>query len=190
MIHYDNIHYANERLVDTIIRADGMAVSLIAMNKKTSHIRYLRTGLEDNVKTNLIDITPVTLGYVNHPMFIVTYLTRCPFRKWKQGFSLRANARSVCGLNPLELPLDMVANTIENVYPSYEEACENVRRSKGQVAINREIALYTDPENDKVIKVYNRGDYYIGTLNKKNEIEFVEGAEWIVESLTRWFDAY
>lgn len=143
MNYYSNLEYANERLRGTIVNTkrgpsyinfinlNGIADITLLKNQEVVHIPYLD-----------IDLTPVQLGYLNLDKTCV-FVSRIPSRSWKQGLSQETiNYESS---KPRAWPPFELYNTIENIYPSFEEARLMVNtKEREKVAFSREFAVGKD----------------------------------------------
>lgn len=151
---YECTDYAHSRLSGTMVKIDG-APAFIEYVGDDRSLLYRRIGESGGRITYLgdpsIDITPVSLGYVNYPHG-ATYLTRVPKRRWKQGID--REGISVTGSDFREgkwLESSEVACCIEGEYPTKAVALALAIKKKSTVAFSRKFAVD-----------YNGGLFYRG----------------------------
>jgi hypothetical protein len=85
---YD-VHYAKQRLNNTIVRLGKKVVHLTSIGGWEYRALNLYTRKSETIQLNQADLNlnPIPLGYVNYKGNAY-YLSRKPVRKWKQGLSL------------------------------------------------------------------------------------------------------
>lgn len=165
MYPLEELHYAQQRLNNTIIRHMGKAVSVLNITDekgdalRVSSVELLTDKLISD-KVENYDLTPVTLGFVNGKRSI-SYVARTPMRKdWRQGLR-RENIRAL--YNDLNWDAKALARTIENEFPTVEEAI--LASKKGSQAWHRDFAV----EEGRFIlhKYYGRvGEFLDGMKDK------------------------
>lgn len=120
MRYADDYHYAHTRLQDSLVRYAGTIVRVIGVGERgITRFRYIKDNSEDEVHLDLLDTSPMPLGYVNGGR--PTYLTRIPKRRdWRQG--LRENTMS---FNVFDTHgVEAFIKTVNGVYPTFEEVVE------------------------------------------------------------------
>lgn len=143
-MYYDDLNYARQRLTSTFIRTKKKTpiyVSSIDLNGNDPWCYFLdmETEIPDSINLYDVDISPVPLGYMNYDG-IATYLTRKPERCSKQGLTERtihAEGRA----NWLGIPFKSLAKTINNEYPSIEEALDTISKRGRSCAWHRCFAV-------------------------------------------------
>lgn len=151
MILYDDVEYAKQKLIHTVVRVDNEPVMVMDMGGGHVLIQYLKDGTEKTVLYSTLDITPVPLGYMNTPTKTV-FICRRPMRQdWRQGL----RSQNLVDLTGRSVEWDNVSlhNTIVGRYPTLEQAIdyfqENkdtrnpfaVQKTKDKTAFSREFAL-------------------------------------------------
>lgn len=123
---YNDRDYAAQRLHNTIIREGKTPVLIIDIPPAGScSVLKLSTNRERKVDYNLLDMTPVPLGFINYDDTCF-FAVRKPMRRdWRQG--LRSNNFFSCSPDYRYLTIDkgmykQLAKTIEGDYPSFTRA--------------------------------------------------------------------
>jgi hypothetical protein len=128
MDYSEDLEYARQRLVGTIVRHAGFAVRIIKIySKEEVSIVRLATGVASMVPLNKLNIKSPPLGYVNTDHG-PQYLVRKPKRDdWRQG--LRNNNLAIInGRVPIDyLPDRGIARTIRGFYPSFKECMDTMQ---------------------------------------------------------------
>lgn len=182
---YTNIEYARQRLIETVVKVDGKAAMINDLTKTTVKYTDYITGKNAIAKIDLMDITPVPLGYCN-TMALSTYLVRYPVRQdWRQG--LRHKTLKTISLQGLRISSDMIPwenvfHTINGDYPKFEEtikALHDNKQLKAQ-AYCRDFAIYQD------MSVVYKEQFVIGKVLGLEAydgfVEIKEEFEWIREA--------
>lgn len=143
-VSYENDwEYASAKLGGSIVRYEGYPVWVIDVNdegvsidKIPSSGKSLRTQLCD------LDLTPITLGFINGNS-TCSYVQRVPKRNdWKQG----VRAANLIGLSGSSSQLNInsvdFVNTVLNKYPSIENCMEYIECGEcDSRAFNRRFSL-------------------------------------------------
>lgn len=177
MRNYDNVNYANERLVGTICMVNKQATNILAIKAKTVAHTPLRTGVQMNNKIEELDITPPTLGYINYNN-IATYATRMPVRKYKQGLVL-PYIHLLNGWAMREIPSINLADMLEDSYPSYQDTIDVLHKKKdlAVIAFSHDFAMCNN------LQLYHRGIYHVGEAKKNGNWELFDQYHWVAEGL-------
>jgi hypothetical protein len=123
---YDDLGYAQGRLVDTIIRYENKAVVVDAVvpSKQGLVIKSTAILTQEEIIHPLVEfnLEPVKLGMTNFMGNTVSYVARQPLRHdWRQG--LRP-ANTIFAWGRKDWDAKAIAQTIEGLYPSLDEARE------------------------------------------------------------------
>lgn len=162
---YKDYNYANQRLINTIVRLNNIPVFIIAVNHDGSTLYYEVGGSGEHKSEHLdnFDLKPMPLGYVNYDG-ASTYLQRMPLRRdWRQG----ARAHNVNSSN-LDFNTRTILNSrafvkcVLNEYPTFKkcfhEVYEDGHRSS---SFSREFALVRSGDADKC-NVQYKGKRIVG----------------------------
>jgi len=158
MLRYDTAEYAGNRLNESIVSYKGEPIRVNACGDTSNGIvvrgEYIQNG--DTVKVLLkdIDLTPVTLGFVNTNRGI-GYLARVPLRRdWKQGLRMN-NLRSLYGIRERILRDIDLYKVIKGVYPSFQYALENTVNDGVARAFSRNFAIVMKDDNPMIVYKYH-----------------------------------
>lgn len=176
MRNYQNINYARDRLVGTIVRVGGKAVTVMDFIDHAVSYKELISGKNASIDADLMDITPVPLGYVNSAGF-ANYIMRIPKRQdWKQG--LRQATMYSSAVHPEEITLPDLGRTIEGLFPNLFSVMKTIRKGEvSSMAFHREWAVM---KNNRVLY---KGNYDVGTIDEMNNINLTGNFDWLSESL-------
>ena len=144
-------------LLDSIIRYKNSPVTIHAINESAKGFMLTIRSLydmQDSIKVSLnsrfLNFLPVKLGYCNTP-FGAVLIQRKPARAYKQG--LHGNNIFISGrdgernyLHADGIYNKYVADCIEGIYPSFEEAVDLVREYKVSVAYARTVCITANGE--------------------------------------------
>ena len=180
----DDVNYASQRLVETIIRYEGEAVEVVEVYledpDKPLKVRAFNILNEQPVVDYIdnYDLTPVKLGFVNLPAFNnVAYYERKPKRQdWRQGFR-KNNAYLAWGFNWWDGKA--IANTINGIFPKVEEAMNDLKGEGMFRAWHRDFCV--NGMKDIFYRFYGK----VGNFVERDGKEFVLDAKffWVEESL-------
>jgi len=124
-IVYDDLEYARARLNQTVVFYGGQPATVNSVDDldKVRIVVWPDTMKEVDVHINDIDVSPPMMGFINCKG-VCSYLSRLPFRQWKQGF--RTNQLDTSGLlSRLPQPFSIeFINLYKNIYPKYDECME------------------------------------------------------------------
>lgn len=181
----DDVRYALNRLLDTIIRYNGKAVLVTNVTFVSPdqplrvHAFYIVEEHGENEIKDFIskfDLTPVPLGFINFPeKKQASYLSRIPIREdWRQGLR-QANSRTMWGQQ--WWGNQQIANTIENNFPTLEKA-RSYCKGEQTCAWTRDFAV------DGGGHIYYRCEGVVGEFIDDTN-NYVLNAEygWVEESL-------
>jgi hypothetical protein len=146
-MYKDNIAYARQRLLGTVVRIKDEPVKVTNISDKgivTAH--FLKDVKEFYTDLDNLNLEPVPLGYLNY-RGSAYYVVRKPMREdWRQGLRI-GNIAFIGEEGFMELPKEELRNTILNSYPTFSEAVEAVTKKKSRkVAFNRVFAVSSDKE--------------------------------------------
>ena len=196
---YDDINYAVNRLVGTIVSKDNDTIFIHSLEKSDGGkivCYYNKTG-ESRTKSCLlteISLKPINIGNVNVNGGAY-YISRKPMRRdWKQG--MRANNIQYYSPTPIAIRKSDVLSSVglleafKNIYPSVEKCLESLMNGEANsIAFCKKLSLarYRGQTN-----MYYRGKDLVGsfdidskalTLNKQSNYLF----ELIEENLNESF---
>lgn len=181
MQNYESVAYAKERVVGTIVRVKGNAASIIEISKTV--VSYVRL-VDGNVAAAPIkdlDISPVPLGYCNTNL-VCPFIMRAPARQWKQGINLRQLRYSwhenIAKFNVDGWMLSDLGRTIDDLFPSYTEAYNNVKQQVViEQAFDRNFAIA------KNLDIFYKGMYRVGHCDDDMNCTIFDESEWIRDQL-------
>lgn len=127
---YDSIDFAQGRLLGTVISYDEHPVYIKDIHHDgIVEIIDVRTSKEKTASLydKKFSKVPCQLGYCNYNGE-AKYLSRIPQRRWKQGIDDNSLYYST-GNRLRNLKCAAFANTIEGIYPPFEEAVTRVREN-------------------------------------------------------------
>lgn len=155
----EDVAYARGRLAHTVITHQGVAVMVedvaAGRGKKPPSIfaTEIKSGKRISDVIDNYDLTPVKLGFVNQQMGVygaplvehsVQYIVRNPMRNdWRQG--LRKENVSY-ELGDKWWDVSAIADTIENTFPSIEDARNKFKERTGLIAWSRDFAMNNKEE--------------------------------------------
>lgn len=183
MLNYENANYANKRLVGTIVTVKNKAAQILEYGLKNITYTELLTNEPKIAPIKDMDITPVKLGYINMPRGFISYVMRTPKREdWKQGLrpsTMRLVLPKGFALYPEEIPNDVLAKTIEGVFPKFKEAVKTIYQDRVfSIAFNRNFGIQKDKS------ILYKGEHKIGEiLNEKGVYRIFDDFEWSREEL-------
>lgn len=174
---YDgDFEYANSRLSESVVRYNDVPIMVHAINNDG---RVEGSSLVDghgiNCNLDELDLVPVQLGYVNYDGR-AHYVMRKPVRRdWRQG--LRHNNMVSDTVPVPALPWACVAKTINNEYPTFEQARLMLKGKRGVTSIAwcRDFAIV------KGWKVIHCGDTVGSIVNEKVVLD--EAFQYLKEAL-------
>jgi hypothetical protein len=177
----DNVDYARQRLVETIITYKGKAHQVLDVKKARGNKPLVITSTEvlsgDIINDDIdnYDLTPVKLGFVNANE-AVGYIVRKPMRNdWRQG--LRAQQVYIPYASSPNFFVDFrdVARTIEGIFPTIEEIYE---QEKPMRAFSRDFSM------NKAGEIYYRAFGKVGNFLDRTR-NFLLDAKffWVEERL-------
>lgn len=162
-MYIDNIGYAEDRLLNTIVRYGGIPILIrrIFFGPKDNQIMFTGKTYDSELTGYVgdLDIEPIPLGYVNYNGHAY-YMIRKPMRNdWRQG--LRPGNFTFVGREGFfEIPLEEITNTCLGKYPSLIEACQLLKNKKtDKVAITRHFAVCDKNKfyyKEKVVGSYDK----------------------------------
>lgn len=176
-MYSDNISYARNRLVGTIVMHKGEPVNILQIDLDgDTHFQYLLDETQDCCFVDDLDLVGQNkLGYVNYNGHSY-HLVRKPLRHdWRQG--LRPGNVAFSGEEGFHaFPNKALRNTIVGNYPKFQEALDKVTKGKlNRVAFSRNFALDRDKSLhykgrvvgsfDKLINLQERFKYLTESLN-------------------------
>lgn len=189
-IKYDDWKYANSRLADTYIMDDGVVTwvkSVDGAGKAT-----LKPCKPDNAgemykkHCNLLDLTPIKLGYVNVSKGCI-YTSRAPVRRdYRQGLS--GNTIRISSLQNFVLEnfkYHWLNTPASNAYPKFSASLDAVSSGKrvGQ-AFSRDFCLVKQGDH---VAVEYRGRYSIGMV-VNGAITLHDDFSYLKERISRYVD--
>jgi hypothetical protein len=188
---YDTAEYAASRLVETIIRHDGIPVMVQSVgNGVNGEITVGITNLMEDDPSYIVplsecDINPVSLGYVNHKKS-AHYIMRAPMRRdWRQGLRM-LNIVDAEGMNPRLIPYRTIAQTIMGSFPSFKSCLDrlNSKEKIEEMAFNRDFAV--NREGDMKYKSL----FTIGKVDMTNgNLLIGDNFNWVREALEEQMEA-
>jgi hypothetical protein len=146
-MYKDNIPYAKQRLVGTIVRIKDEPVKVLDISPKGIATAYfLKDENEFFTDIDNLNLEPVPLGYINYKNQAY-YLVRKPIREdWRQGLRV-GNIAFIGPQGFMEFPRKELRDTILNQYPTFAQAVEAVaKQRKAKVAFSRVFAVSADKE--------------------------------------------
>jgi hypothetical protein len=182
MILYNDIQYANNRLVGTIVSYKGKPVLINELGNAFASIMYLKDGKTETVNYNKdFDLTPVPLGYSNYKGLSL-YLARIPMRKdWKQGLRTTTTRCLFNGeIYEGQVPFSELHKTIVGDYPTLDKAIEHVKLPQiKSMSFSRAFAI------DKALDIWYKGRSAIGKIvnPKTHEYSLKDEFFWARETL-------
>lgn len=186
----DDLGYVKGRLLGTVIshRNKAVLVNNVVKNsaKKPFTIASMEILTDKEIADTLdnYDLVPVPLGFVNldndwnRKKSGAIYLSRTPIRQdWRQGFRMH-QARFEYNDKGILPDLKSVAETIEGIFPSLDEAAERAKQA-GRTAWTRHFAVNNDGG------ILYRGFGLVGSfLNiKDREFKLDEKCHWVEDRL-------
>lgn len=186
MLGYDTVNYAQSRLVDTTIRLkNGIPIHVLDVTGSDNKIiiKYSYLTDEANLHETSIDncdLNPVSLGYVNHNKKAF-YIMRMPMRKdWRQGLRM-LNMIDSNGLNPRNVPMKSVVNTIMNKFPKIQTCLDNLNSSKKTIfsmAFHKDFSIYKEGALEY------KGIIPVGVIDMNNgSLLIYDQYNWVREAL-------
>lgn len=166
---YTDANYAWERLAETFVWHDGRLQQVVERDRRNSF--YLRDKDHRNSQVNLedIDLSPPTLGYVNHNESCC-YITRAPMRRdWKQGirpgnlrqYSRDENQETIVFRNRSDIYL--LEHAPKNDYPSFKECLDKIEETHRSRAFSRHFCI--NERGD----LWYKGLYQVGSVSKESD---------------------
>lgn len=146
-MYKDNIPYAKQRLVGTIVRIKNEPVKVVDISPKGIATAYfLKDDKEFFTDIDNLNLEPVPLGYINWRKNCY-YMVRKPIREdWRQGLRM-GNAAFIGEQGFMEFPRRELRDTILNQYPTFAQAVEAVtKQGATKVAFNRVFAVSSGKE--------------------------------------------
>jgi len=182
---FETLDDANRRLASTVIRFDGKPVYVLRI-RESCDIEMFDMLSQKNIvghytkQEKLIDIHPVTLGYVNIGGCAI-YTWRMPSRRSKQGLH-QESLHMHKNIGADVLASLALAKTIINNFPTIED-CVDLLTTKAveEIAFHRKFALY---RSRNTFGIRYKGDKLIGYLGKDNIIRMSPGMGYL-DSLLR-----
>lgn len=187
---YEEIDYARGRLAGTIVtRKMAGKIKAVKVNDlgEVAHVTILSSGAQDLCDPKELDITPVTLGYINTKT-TAAYMTRAPMREdWRQG--LRPTSMRLVKMGEDEGRLRIperepenkaLADCIENIYPPYIQTLHKVQNDDKirSQAFSREFAV-----NHNMEILYKEFAVVGKVIDvRKGVVDFLPEYEWVRES--------
>lgn len=184
---YTDIHYAYNRMERTFFLHRENLVLVTGWDDIEHKLRLQKkNGTRYYAKIDTLDLTPVSLGYVNHSD-TCCFTSRIPMRRdWKQG--LRPNNLFLKSLYPEEsleinelTRLYDLEDTCLNRYPSYRKCLDYVEETHRASAFSRCFAVNEDGN-----LVY-KGAMSVGKIEDERAIKlekkFTHLKEFLEESL-------
>lgn len=166
-MYFDDLEYARRRLEGTLVRKDNgnpffvEGVHLEAGKVMCTGIDYVNETIEI-ISLERINLTPVTLGFVNTSSDAL-YTCRKPMRRdWKQGLSPNSLQVYPVGFGRLT-NLKVLKQPILNTYPDVSRAISMLTEKKKAVAFSRDFAFVK--KEDKIslrYRIYDVGKYEDG----------------------------
>lgn len=187
---YDTVSYAKSRLDGTIISKDGYPILVSEVFGTDDNIMVLYTDIHSDKDKSLkectldsCDINPVKLGYVNYRKNAV-YVMRPPMRiDWRQGLRVR-NLITSHNEYDRNIPQNVLARTIRNEYPTFENCLEKLSSGDTSIAYHRDFSI-----NKNSILTY-KGKIDIGNVNFDNgNISINQGFDWVQEAMNESLEA-
>lgn len=188
MLLYNERPYANERLADTIVRArindrlKAVMVMAIRYDDGLTTVRVLSTRNVEDIQYEQLDITPVPLGYVNHPKVGCGYVCRRPMRQdWRQGLRAKSFICIDGFWGPMtDVPLKQLADCIENEYPSLDKVI-------GKTINNPNLEPDLGMAFHRDFAINQRGDLLwkslpVAKIDRNRNVEWSPQFEFVVES--------
>lgn len=177
-----DIGYASDKLTGSIVSLRGYPVMVNFFEDGMVCYNFMG-GPREFCHLEDLDLTPIKLGYVNHPRG-ASYLSRIPARFYRQG--IRANTLNVSGGNHYNFDR-YLNNTVRGIYPSFKNCLEGCfNKDFKSLAFGRRWALsqrYFNAEQRNSIRLEYRGKP-VGFLDKKNEEPVLtDGLQYLKESL-------
>lgn len=144
---YDDINYANGRLVGTIVRLKDEPVKVndiyLQVDGITATVKHLKNGYNKDVLLNELNLEPVPLGFCNTPRGL-SYLTRVPLRRdWRQGLR-QHNMVALMGVDPRFATERYLRRTIVGDYPTFKDALKQLKERKEDYGFDHKIAFCRD----------------------------------------------
>lgn len=177
---YEDIPYAQQRLLGTIVRLGKEPIKIAAIDVNGGVMfNYLHNMEKPELcKLRDIDITPVPLGFVNFDGRAF-YTSRIPKREdWKQG--LRDNTLSVA-VSWSDLRL-----TILGKFPSLREATLTLnKRRTHSIAFDRNWAITVDMKLK--YKEWDVGEF-IDPIERRYKLN--DNCHWVMEALEEVLNAH
>jgi len=180
---YKDIEYGYSRLRNTFVLHKGELVRILDLNNPLEYtIENSKRNLSFAHK-NELDLTPVTLGYVNHSD-TCCFSSRVPMRRdWRQGlrpnsvnFFTRDKNQNVLYFNR-ETDVFKLEDTVLNKYPTFQVCVEKVQDYFRSQAFSREFSI---TENGKV---WYKGRVEIGNVEDDRGVKLYQNFNYLTESL-------
>lgn len=182
MIVYDDLAYAQSRLVETIVMHEGKPVRVReVVSEDTVYVVPLLNSEEMIVvPLKSLDINPVKLGYMNGPSDCV-YLARTPMRQdWRQGLRPKSMRFIAENMNARIAPNDeAIAKTILGIYPSLKECVAFIKRRKNTIsqAFSRNFSTNKDGA------LWFKGAFIVGEIDDTKQYSLKPKFDWVSEML-------
>lgn len=139
MPRYDTERDAAQALSSSIILFDNKPVYVRGCHSRND-MRIRGVGRRDQEGENvqidspLVDLTPVSLGYINQEEGKPLFASRMPIRRWKQGLNegnlkiggLAPQPRGARGRGPALWDSVALGLTIQGIFPSFDECLDKV----------------------------------------------------------------
>lgn len=135
-------NYAATRLNETVVRHEGELVEVMRVDgdNGTTSVVNVVTGSEQRVPLAELDVSPLSLGYINH-QGTATYVVRQPKRRdWRQG-TRRGNLTTLRGLGMGNIAYGMLARTVKGEFPSFTKVLKSHLTVKDSIAFHRDWAV-------------------------------------------------
>ncbi len=174
---------------NTVVKRNNIPVFIHSVNNNRK-VDFINLGNSDegyaSIEDGFWDFKPVSTGYVNI-MDYSFYITRIPRRQYKQGLhheniKIGYNCpyddqrQSTAFERVKSLRCKPLYNTINNVYPSLQQALELLEDECVDVAFDRQFSV------DKGGRVYYK-TRYVGDVDKAGKIVFFDDFEFLRKAL-------
>jgi len=134
--------YAATRLNETAVRHEGELVEVHNVNTDDGrcHVMNVVTGEDKRVPLEELDVSPLSLGFINH-RGTATYVVRQPKRRdWRQG-TRRSNLTTLRGINVGNVSFSMLARTVKGDFPTFAKVVKSHVTVKDSIAFNKNWAV-------------------------------------------------
>lgn len=172
-MYEDNIDYARQRLHGTIVRHEGVPVTVNEVGRGRGTVLCAVKPLDRNLPSRTVpigelDLTPVPLGFCNMTDGL-GYLARMPLRNdWRQGLR-NNNYRSLWGSDARAASNAELHKCIVGEFPDIDEALDNVIMRGVGTAFHRDWAIGWQDEQPVIAYKWFGivGDIVNGRINLK-----------------------